>query len=70
MARCFTRLPFEDGRPSVVVADTVRGKGLASIERRADRWFVAFTKTEIDALIEELHGGVAAAVTSEARNVR
>jgi len=70
MERCFSRLPFERGKPSVIVANTVRGKGLASMERRADRWFVALGRAEVEALIEELHGGVQAAVTSEARIVR
>jgi transketolase len=70
MERCFARLPVERGKPSVVVADTVRGKGLASMERRADRWFVALTNDEATALIEELHGGTAAVVTSQARIVR
>jgi transketolase len=30
------------GRPTMVIARTVRGKGLPSLERRADRWFVSF----------------------------
>jgi transketolase len=42
-------------KPSVVIADTVRGKGLPSIEARADRWFCNFTHEEIDQLINELH---------------
>jgi transketolase len=70
MERSFARLPIERGKPSVIVADTVRGKGLASMERRADRWFVALTSKEVAALIEELHGGTEVAVTSEARFVR
>jgi transketolase len=70
MDRSFARLPLERGRPSVVVADTVRGRGLASMERRADRWFVALTSNEVDALIEELHGGGETVVTSTARIVR
>ena len=70
MERSFSRLPFERGKPSVVIADTVRGKGLASMERRADRWFVALTSKEADALIEELHGGVEAVLTSGTRVVR
>jgi transketolase len=70
MERCFARLPLERGKPSVVVADTVRGKGLPSLERRADRWFVAFASSEVAGLIDELHGGVEAVVTSEARIVR
>jgi transketolase len=70
MERSFARLPFERGRPSIIVADTVRGKGLASLERRADRWFVSLTDKEAGAMIEELHGGVQAAVTSGTRIVR
>jgi transketolase len=70
MERSFTRLPFERGKPSVIIADTVRGKGLASMERRADRWFVAVTNEEVDALIQELHGGAKAVVTSGTRMVR
>jgi transketolase len=70
MERCFARLPFERGKPAVIVADTVRGKGLASLERRADRWFVAFTSEEAAALIDELHGGAEAVVESGVRIVR
>jgi len=70
MAECFGQLPFEPGRPSVVIADTVRGKGLASMEQRADRWFVALTDEEVAALIEELYGGAEAFVTSNTRMVR
>src|SRR5262249_4528585 len=70
MERSFSRLPIEQGKPSVIVADTVRGKGLASMERRADRWFVALTSEEVAALIGGLHGTRAAVVTSEARVVR
>jgi transketolase len=70
MEHCFARLPFERGKPSVVVANTVRGKGLPSMERRADRWFVALTAMEVAALIDELHGGAGAAVTSQPRMVR
>lgn len=44
-----------NNKPSVVIADTVRGKGLPSIEARADRWFCNFTHQEIDQLINELH---------------
>ncbi|HJZ70963.1 MAG TPA: 1-deoxy-D-xylulose-5-phosphate synthase N-terminal domain-containing protein [Vicinamibacterales bacterium] len=70
MERSFTRLPIEPGKPSVVIADTVRGKGLPSIERRADRWFVALTSEEAAALIEELHGGAETVLATQARTVR
>ena len=70
MERSFSRLPIERGKPSVVVADTVRGKGLPSIEQRADRWFVAFTNDEVSALINELHGGAETVLASQTRMVR
>jgi transketolase len=56
--------------PVAVVARTVRGKGLPSIERRADRWFVAFKPEEVEALLKELHGEAQATLTSEVLIVR
>jgi transketolase len=63
-------LPLEAGHPTVIVADTVRGKGLPSIEQRADRWFVNFTRKEVGRLLSELHGGEITELTSEALTVR
>ncbi len=65
-----TTIPFHSGRPGVLIADTVRGKGLPSIERRADRWFVNFTHDEVAMLLRELHGEKAARLTSETLVVR
>jgi transketolase len=70
MEGAFSRLPAEAGRPTAVIARTVRGKGLPSIERRADRWFVDFTPAEIEMLLAELHGKAGAELTSEALMVR
>jgi transketolase len=70
MERRLARLPLERGKPTVVVADTVRGKGLPSLERRADRWFVALTDHEVTDLIKELHGGASMVLGSETRMVR
>ncbi len=66
----FASLPRKAQQPTVVIARTVRGKGCPSLERRADRWFVSFTTTEVEALLRELHGGAAAALTSETKVVR
>jgi transketolase len=66
----FARLPAAPGRPTAVVARTVRGKGVPSLEDRADRWFASFTEPEIDALVRELHGGRPAALVSERKVVR
>jgi transketolase len=70
MDAAFARLPVEAGKPTAIIARTVRGKGLPSIERRADRWFVNFTHAEVDMLLEELRGHAAATLTSETLMVR
>lgn len=62
--------PYGEGGPSALVADTVRGKGLPSIEARADRWFCAFSEGEVEALLEELHGNAEARLVSETQVVR
>jgi transketolase len=66
----FARLPAVPGRPTAIVARTVRGKGVPSLEDRADRWFASFTEPEIDALVRELHGGGPAPLVSERKVVR
>ncbi|MDB5091462.1 MAG: transketolase [Mucilaginibacter sp.] len=66
----FSAYPFQDERLNVVIADTVRGKGLLSIERRADRWFCNFNATEVDDLLKELHGEHLTQLTSETLVVR
>ena len=58
------------GKVRVIIADTVRGKGLPSIEARADRWFCSFTAKEVEQLLEELHGYKEAAIESETLVVR
>jgi transketolase len=58
------------GKVKVIIADTVRGKGLPSIEARADRWFCSFTAREVRQLLEELHGNIEAVIESETLIVR
>ncbi len=70
LEQAFTGLPFAPGKPGVVIADTVRGKGLPSIENRADRWFVNFSRTEVEQLLDELHGQGRAVLTAETLMVR
>lgn len=66
----FKSLDFNAGKPNVVIADTVRGKGCPSIEARADRWFCNFTHDEVNQLINELHGATDTSLTSETLIVR
>src|SRR5690606_15552703 len=70
LEEALAEVPFGAGRPSVLIADTVRGRGLPSIQERADRWFCNFTHEEVDALLEELHGVRQAEIQSEALIVR
>lgn len=58
------------GKVNVIIADTVRGKGLPSIEARADRWFCSFSDTEVEQLLNELHGNKKALIESETLVVR
>jgi transketolase len=60
----------EPGKVKVIIADTVRGRGLPSIEARADRWFCSFTQQEVEQLLQELHGNKKAAIASETLVVR
>jgi transketolase len=70
LERAFRGLPASPGRPTAVIAATVRGKGLPSIERRADRWFANFSHEEVEQLLKELRGGAASTLTSETLMVR
>lgn len=68
--QAFRSLPMSSDKPNVIIADTVRGKGLPSIEARADRWFCNFTHDEIGQLIKELHGEGQTQIRSETLTVR
>jgi len=66
----FSAYPFQEGKLNVVIADTVRGKGLPSISARADRWFCNFTHEEVESLLKELGGDQTTELTSETLVVR
>lgn len=66
----FAAVPLQPGKPSVIIADTIRGKGLPSIQERADRWFCNFTHEEVENLLKELRGEEQARLTSETLTVR
>ena len=65
MDETFKKFPFQKGKVSVVIAGTLRGKGLPSIEKRADRWFVNFKPEEVEGLLSELHSKKKTKLTSE-----
>jgi transketolase len=70
MDAAFGTLPPRPARPTAVVARTVRGKGVPSLEDRADRWFASFTAPEVEALVDELHGRARASLVTEGTVVR
>ena len=55
ISNSLNNIPFHKNKPSVIIADTVRGKGIPSIENRADRWYANFTITDYETLINELY---------------
>lgn len=70
MENAFNSIQENTGKPQLIIADTVRGKGLPSIENRADRWFLNFSSSEVEQLIRELHGEINAKLESETLMVR
>lgn len=70
MRTTFDTLLIGKGLPNVVIAHTMRGKGVPSIAERADRWFCDFSLNEVLGLIDELNGRSKAVVTSETLVVR
>ena len=70
LENAFGKIPFKKDTPSVVIAETVRGKGLPSIESRADRWFCNFTHEEIEQLLKELYTQEKTVLKSETLIVR
>lgn len=70
MEETFNNLILYSGKPSIIIADTVRGKGLPSIEAKADRWFCNFTDLEIIDLLNELKTQEKTILKSETLTVR
>ena len=70
LERTFKAFPFQKDKLNVVIADTRRGKGLPSIEARADRWFCNFSHDEVNQLLQELKGTKMAQIESETLVVR
>jgi transketolase len=63
-------LPRAAGRPTAIIARTVRNKGLPSLEGKADRWFVDLRPEEVEMLLAELEGAGRATITSAPQVVR
>jgi transketolase len=66
----FATLPRAPGRPTAIIARTVRNKGLPSLEGRAERWFVDLKPEEVTMLLAELDGAAAGELQSAPLVVR
>lgn len=51
----FSSCPFEAGKPSLVIAETIKGKGVSFIENRAAWHHKVPTASELDQAMEELN---------------
>ncbi|MBK8946068.1 MAG: transketolase [Ignavibacteriae bacterium] len=55
MHETLKEFPFEKNRPSVMIADTIRGKGISSIENKINKWFVENNDFELIEYFNELN---------------
>ncbi|PWT90723.1 MAG: transketolase [Acidobacteria bacterium] len=55
MLKVFSKLPAERRKPTAIIADTTRGKGVPSLEGRADRWFARLSPKEAEDILRELN---------------
>jgi len=52
--QALSELPFEFSKPNVLIADTIRGKGISPIEAKPDKWFCNFTYDEVNTYKREI----------------
>jgi len=50
----FSNIPFAPGAPNIIIADTIRGKGIPSIQEKADKWFGSFSPSEVKTFLAQL----------------
>ena len=70
MDQCFNQIDFSNGSMKVVICDTVRGKGIPSIEGKADKWFCTLDNKMYAELNKELETGEKSSVVIPSTCVR
>jgi len=70
LEQAFATVPPAPGKPTAIIARTVRNKGLPSLEGRAERWFVDLQPEEVTMLLAELEGAAAGPLRSAPLVVR
>jgi transketolase len=54
MEKAFSKIPFENGKPSLLIAHTIKGKGVSFIENRFEWHFFNLTKEQYNQALKEL----------------
>jgi len=54
MKRVFSKIPFEKGKPSLIIADTIKGKGVSFMENKNDWHYKIPNKEQFAAALKEL----------------
>ena len=54
--KTFNNLSFLEGKPNVIIANTIRGKGIKSIENDWEYWFMEYDNIKCQELKKELNG--------------
>ena len=57
LEEAFSALPFEPGKPSVLIAHTVKGKGIKEMEGKFESHYLSVPRDKVDAYLQELDGG-------------
>jgi transketolase len=57
LAATFAQFPFETGKPSVVIAHTVKGKGVSFMEDSLEWHYKSPTEEQVELAVRELVGG-------------
>jgi transketolase len=54
LERIFADLPFEKGKPSAVIAHTVKGKGISEMEGRFECHYLSIPRDKVESYLKEL----------------
>jgi transketolase len=54
LMECFKSIPFETGKPSMIIADTVKGKGIKEIEDKIECHYKSPKKEDLENLLASL----------------
>jgi len=57
LEKTFKSINHENFSTKVIICNTVRGKGIPSIEAKADKWFLSLNEEMYSKLLEELNSG-------------